>query len=304
MCWSWRRDKEPHRINYLCSSSTGRRRRRQKEERQTGGKLHGQVDSKKGGRREERTEQEEVKKARSKILPSAAERRREGGVTPSTTHTLFVLLFLSSNTHKHTHSIPSIHWFSTSYIHPTFPSAPPPPSLIIVSKLLLLIRALFHLLFPPLLFTLSPEQETRGRVGQWLTPSSCRVIVNVRMWVNARACARARPRHSLPPVKRLIQAAMTRGSLVWAFSSLTGAKTTDSFMSFYSMWYFILCDVFLFFLSHMAQKMWGQVKRTDENPLSPELPLVIILINIENNIYLSAQLSSFPQHLPDTFPWK
>lgn len=257
MCWSWRRDKEPHRINYLCSSSTGRRRRRQKEERQTGGKLHGQVDSEEGGRREERTEQEEVKKARSKILPSAAERRREGGVTPSTTHTLFVLLFLSSNTHKHTlhpfytlifyilHS-PDVSFLPPPFTHHCFKAAPPHPC------------SLFHLLFPPLLFTLSPEQETRGRVGQWLTPSSCRVIVNVRMWVNARACARARPRHSLPPVKRLIQAAVTRGSLVWAFSSLTGAGTTDSFMSFYSMWYFYSDG---FFMSHGTK----HVRSSEEN---------------------------------------
>lgn len=128
MCWSWRRDKEPHRINYLCSSSTGRRRRRQKEERQTGGKLHGQVDSKEGGRREERTEQEEVKKARSKILPSAAERRREGGVTPSTTHTLFVLLFLSSNTHKHTHTLHPFYTLIFYILHsPDVSFRPPPP---------------------------------------------------------------------------------------------------------------------------------------------------------------------------------
>lgn len=157
--------------------------------------------------------------------------------------------FPLTHTNTHTHSIPSIHWFSTSYIHPTFPSGPPPPPFThhCFKAAPPHPCSLFHLLFPPLLFTLSPEQETRGRVGQWLTPSSCCVIVNVRMWVNARACARARPRHSLPPVKRLIQAAVTRGSLVWAFSSLTGAKTTDSFMSFYSMWYFILCDVFFFF---------------------------------------------------------
>lgn len=147
MCWSWRRDKEPHRINYLCSSSTGRRRRRQKEERQTGGKLHVQVDSKEGGRREERTEQEEVKKARSKILPSAAERRREGGVTPSTSHTLFVLLFLSSNTHKHTHTLHPFYTLIFYILHSPDVSFRPPPSLIIVSKLLLLIRALFFTSF-------------------------------------------------------------------------------------------------------------------------------------------------------------